>query len=104
MNEEPDWIRWAREIQAIAQTGLNFSDSVQDRERYERVRDIAVEMFANGSDETKSLIRASFAAQTGYATQKVDVRGVVISNFFFQAEDGIRDHCVTGVQTCALPI
>src|SRR5438034_9656029 len=26
------------------------------------------------------------------------------SGFFFQAEDGIRDHCVTGVQTCALPI
>src|SRR5438132_5211550 len=24
--------------------------------------------------------------------------------FFFQAEDGIRDHCVPGVQTCALPI
>src|SRR5438034_10796810 len=24
--------------------------------------------------------------------------------FFFQAEDGIRDHCVTGVLTCALPI
>src|SRR5947207_5735928 len=24
--------------------------------------------------------------------------------FFFQAEDGIRDHCVTGVQTCALSI
>src|SRR5438132_4885429 len=26
------------------------------------------------------------------------------SIFFFQAEDGIRDHCVTGVQMCALPI
>ena len=25
-------------------------------------------------------------------------------NFFFQAEDGIRDWSVTGVQTCALPI
>ena len=24
--------------------------------------------------------------------------------FFFQAEDGIRVPCVTGVQTCALPI
>src|SRR3954463_3075077 len=24
--------------------------------------------------------------------------------FFFQAEDGIRDYRVTGVQTCALPI
>src|SRR6266536_5051635 len=27
-----------------------------------------------------------------------------ISFFFFQAEDGIRDPLVTGVQTCALPI
>src|SRR6266446_7503923 len=26
------------------------------------------------------------------------------SSFFFQAEDGIRDYKVTGVQTCALPI
>src|SRR5947207_5279502 len=26
------------------------------------------------------------------------------SAFCFQAEDGIRAHCVTGVQTCALPI
>src|SRR5438034_7194455 len=30
--------------------------------------------------------------------------GLMSSLFFFQAEDGIRDHCVTGVQTCALPI
>src|SRR5699024_12203616 len=27
-----------------------------------------------------------------------------LSSFFFQAEDGIRDRNVTGVQTCALPI
>src|SRR5688500_19104220 len=27
-----------------------------------------------------------------------------LSIFFFQAEDGIRDYKVTGVQTCALPI
>src|SRR5258708_29361221 len=29
---------------------------------------------------------------------------VFLSFFFFQAEDGIRDDLVTGVQTCALPI
>src|SRR2546426_1756427 len=28
----------------------------------------------------------------------------MLSFFFFQAEDGIRDYKVTGVQTCALPI
>src|SRR5205809_1803016 len=34
------------------------------------------------------------------------VRGVshIVHFFFFQAEDGIRDVAVTGVQTCALPI
>src|SRR5688500_20126379 len=29
---------------------------------------------------------------------------IIYNNFFFQAEDGIRDYKVTGVQTCALPI
>src|SRR5216684_5279224 len=32
------------------------------------------------------------------------MRGVCGFFFFFQAEDGIRDVAVTGVQTCALPI
>src|ERR1022692_4989715 len=31
-------------------------------------------------------------------------RTVICNAFFFQAEDGIRDYKVTGVQTCALPI
>src|SRR5205823_9758219 len=30
--------------------------------------------------------------------------GASVVSFFFQAEDGIRDKLVTGVQTCALPI
>src|SRR2546427_8359062 len=33
-----------------------------------------------------------------------DTGGVIMFFFFFQAEDGIRDLTVTGVQTCALPI
>src|SRR5690348_18500688 len=33
-----------------------------------------------------------------------DIVDIVICIFFFQAEDGIRDGRVTGVQTCALPI
>src|SRR2546430_13117769 len=34
----------------------------------------------------------------------VGVALLLLSFFFFQAEDGIRDLTVTGVQTCALPI
>src|SRR5258708_22306014 len=33
---------------------------------------------------------------------RVAIRSLLVS--FFQAEDGIRDDLVTGVQTCALPI
>src|SRR5256886_3397635 len=33
-----------------------------------------------------------------------DMSELIIFIFFFQAEDGIRDLTVTGVQTCALPI
>src|SRR5688500_19214670 len=34
----------------------------------------------------------------------VGVGPMVVAFVFFQAEDGIRDYKVTGVQTCALPI
>ena len=34
----------------------------------------------------------------------VTCTGILCFFFFFQAEDGIRDDLVTGVQTCALPI
>src|SRR5260370_206340 len=36
--------------------------------------------------------------------RKFTAYGFYICFFFFQAEDGIRDSSVTGVQTCALPI
>src|SRR3989337_487607 len=39
----------------------------------------------------------------GRTTSIRDV-GALLTVFFFQAEDGIRDATVTGVQTCALPI
>src|SRR5437762_4120796 len=32
------------------------------------------------------------------------MKGIILFDFFFQAEDGIRVTSVTGVQTCALPI
>ena len=47
---EPLWLVWARELQAIAQTGLAFSRDPYDRERYEALRALAARMFAARSD------------------------------------------------------
>src|SRR5437762_11063067 len=39
-----------------------------------------------------------------YNPARIHITTVLSQKFFFQAEDGIRDTSVTGVQTCALPI
>ena len=74
---EPQWIRWARELQAIAQTGNHFVTSDYDRERYQRISEIAAEIFAEQGDIEGSKVRTIFEAQSGYATPKVDVRAAV---------------------------
>jgi ADP-ribose pyrophosphatase YjhB (NUDIX family) len=77
MSHEPRWVQWARELQSIAQTGLHFSESEYDLERYRKILQISVAIFAEHSGESPSLIQRLFDNQTGYATPKVDVRGVV---------------------------
>jgi hypothetical protein len=34
-NMEPDWLVWARRIQALAQTGIAYTRDAYDRERYD---------------------------------------------------------------------
>jgi ADP-ribose pyrophosphatase YjhB (NUDIX family) len=77
MSPEPKSVGWARELQAIAQTGLHFTESEYDRERYRKILELSIEIFAHDSGESPALIRRLFEKQTGYATPKVDVRGVV---------------------------
>jgi ADP-ribose pyrophosphatase YjhB (NUDIX family) len=74
---EPQWLNFARRIQAIAQTGLHYEPSLFDRERYEKLLDIAAEMIAAYSDSDMPRVRELFDTQDGHATPKVDVRGVV---------------------------
>src|SRR3989440_7601416 len=46
----------------------------------------------------------NFAGRSGMRIVYPFVSTCILFFFFFQAEDGIRDLIVTGVQTCALPI
>jgi ADP-ribose pyrophosphatase YjhB (NUDIX family) len=76
-DRRPRWLRWAQRIQSIAQTGLTYARDPYDRERYELLRDVAVEMASAGLDEDAKEVRPVFASATGYPTPKVDVRAVV---------------------------
>jgi len=70
----PDWLNWARKIQAVAQTGLTFSENPYDRGRYEALEALAAEIFAAHTGESPATLRQWFTVQPGYATPKVDVR------------------------------
>ncbi len=73
----PTWLDWAQRLQGIAQSGITYSTNQYDLERYEALREIAAEIMAAGSDAAIDPIRDLFAAQSGYATPKVDMRAAV---------------------------
>jgi ADP-ribose pyrophosphatase YjhB (NUDIX family) len=85
----PKVLDWARRLQAIAQTGVAYEGTrVYDRERYEQVRQIAAEMFS--TDGEVDAADAVLALETGHATPKLDVRGVVfrVDEILLVREDG----------------
>lgn len=75
---EQRWLSWARELQAMAQTGLTFATGHYDIERYHRTMEIAAEMLSGTTGEPPGQILEAFLREPGYATPKVDVRGAVI--------------------------
>lgn len=72
---EPDWLLWAREVQATAQSGLAFSRDPYDIERYHALTALSAKMMAARTHGTAPALAKLFEAERGYATPKVDVRG-----------------------------
>lgn len=74
------WLDWAREIQALCQTGLAFAQTHYERIRYQRLLEIASEMVSRHTRLDSREVLNVFQVQPGYATVKVDVRGAVVQN------------------------
>lgn len=68
---EQKWLTWAKEIQAIAQTGLTYAKDVYDIERYQALRELSVDILANYTFESKERIRLSFAGEGVMLPQKL---------------------------------
>ncbi len=79
-HEVPQWLRWAREIHQIGQTGLYFTQNEFDRQRFQRLMDLAAEMINEHVEQPLEEIKAALCAQPGYITPKVDVRGAVFKD------------------------
>lgn len=76
----PRWLEWAREIQALAQTGYHFAENEYQRERNARLLEIAAEIVHAHTQLDTSVVLDAFRAPIGYATPRVDVRGAVFQD------------------------
>ncbi|HEX2968762.1 MAG TPA: NUDIX hydrolase [Bacteroidales bacterium] len=76
----PKWLQWAAEIQSIAQAGLTFSKNQYDLDRYEQLRNLAVDILHEYTEISGVKLRELFAGETGYQTPKVDVRAAVFQD------------------------
>ena len=73
---QPSWMEWVRALQAISQTGLHYAQNPYDTQRYREVGALAAAMLSQHTTLDTTQILALHAAEFGYATPKVDVRGV----------------------------
>lgn len=72
-------LKLLEEIRAIAHLGLNYSNDVYDRERYERLLDLASSEYACLSDLSPQVISDRFRAELGYITPKVGVSAAIFN-------------------------
>ena len=71
---------WAIELQSLAQAGLHYGHDDFDKERYQRIRDIAAEMMSERTGLPADKVKDLFCNDTGYQTPKIDTRAAIIEN------------------------
>lgn len=71
-------MKWAAELQSLAQAGLYYGKDKYDRERYTRIREIAAEMVSQHTQLPVEKVRDIFCCETGYQTPKLATRAAVI--------------------------
>lgn len=72
------WVKWATEINSIAQAGLTYSKDKFDIERFNQLKEIAIEMVSEYTNVELDKVSKIFFAEEGYLTPKVDVRAAII--------------------------
>ena len=75
-----DQVEWAKQIAALAKTGIYYGKNHYDSDRYQQLLDIAAEMLAGVADVDAAQIRLILEQDDGYITPKVDVRSAVFRN------------------------
>lgn len=77
MGREEIWVRWAMDLQSLAQAGMFYGKDIFDKERYTRIREISAEMLSHMSRIPVETVTGLFCNETGYQTPKIDTRAAI---------------------------
>lgn len=78
--EETRNLELIKRIKALADTGLVYAEDEYNRERYEEIREIGLELLGAVSERPLKTLKNFFMPVTDYPTAKVDVRGFVLND------------------------
>ena len=74
------WLKFAIEIQSLAQNGLAYTNNLYDIERYTRLREISAEMLSMTTEFSIEKVKDVFCNETGYQTPKLDTRAAIFKD------------------------
>lgn len=80
MEQNEKWLRWAVELQSIAQGALFYCKDKFDIQRFERIREIAAEMVQYQTEIPMEKVKDLFCSETGYQTPKLDCRAAIFQD------------------------
>lgn len=93
--ENNRWLFWARRLEALAQNGLAYSTNPFDIDRYRQVQEISAEIFADRSRLDLEVVDSILKIEEGYATPKLEIRGVVFRDNKILMVKELADGCWT---------
>ena len=76
---ENQWLKWAMELQFIAQAGLAYSKDVFDLDRFERIREISAEIMSLKTGFEIEHVKEVFCNETGFQTPRLDTRAAIFN-------------------------
>ena len=77
--EEINTIELIKRIKVLADTGLLYADNEYDRERYDELASISLQLMSITAGQSFSVLRNFFMPVNDYPTPKVDVRGLILN-------------------------
>jgi len=77
---EKEILKISRRLQSIAQAGLHYAENSFDRQRYDEIRELSVQLASHVSEAEVETIRDLFTFENGFQTPKVDIRAVVLKD------------------------